>query len=91
LTPGIHRKQANVAMIAAQLDVNAAGEPGGVFREQEFPRLHVATNAIGICAVAIEDGVLDDKSGVDQASERIRIIILAKSNAETAAAGAKIR
>src|SRR5258708_2015198 len=65
----IHAEQAQVATVAAKLDVNATSQAGRIFGEEEFPFCHVGANASGIDAVAFDEGLLDAERDVNQADE----------------------
>src|SRR5262249_61508110 len=69
----IYGEQPDVSTIAANFDVDAAGESGGVFRSQEFPFSKIGSHALGTGAVAIEDRTLNNKCRVDQTDEGVDI------------------
>ena len=61
----IYGEQADIPAIAPKLDINAASESGGVFRDQEIPFCKKRSHALGTCAVTIENGALNHKGGID--------------------------
>jgi hypothetical protein len=73
-------EQSQIAAITAEFDVDAPGKAGGIFREQEFPFLHVSTHAVGIDAVALDEVLFDSKGGVDQVGEWFDIGVLSETN-----------
>jgi len=76
----VHTEQAEVATVSAKFDVDAPREARGILRQQEFPFLHVGADTVGIDAVALDEGLLDAESGVDQTSERINVALGSGSN-----------
>ena len=69
----IHGEQPDVSSIAANFDVNAAGESGRVFRDQESPFFKVRSHARGTGAVASEDRAFNNKRGIDQTNESVDV------------------
>ena len=69
----IHAEQAQVAAVAVHLNVDATSQASRIFSEEEFPLCHVGANAVGVDAVAFDEGLLDIESGVDQPDEGFNI------------------
>ncbi len=80
LEPGIYAEETQIAAIAAKFDVNATSEARGIFRDQEFSFFHVGADALGIRAVALNEGLLNEEGGVDQAGEGFDIGFLREAN-----------
>src|SRR5260370_10543969 len=77
----VHSEQAEVATVSAKLNIDASSEARGLLRQQEFPFLHVGTDAVGIGAITIDEGLLDAERRVDQTSERINVALDSGSDA----------
>jgi len=69
----VDAEQAQVAAVAAKLDIDASGEASRVFGEEKFARGHVGANTFGIDAVTFDVGQFDAESGVDQDDERFHV------------------
>src|SRR5260370_17994519 len=86
----VHSEQAEVATVSAKLNIDASSEARGLLRQQEFPFLHVGTDAVGIGAITIDEGLLDAERRVDQTSERINVALATGSAAARAQPAARI-
>ena len=73
LTHRIHTKQAQVAAIAAEFDIDAGRECRGISSDEEFAFCHVGANALGVDAITFNEGLLDAEGGIDQTNERFGI------------------
>src|SRR5438132_2376530 len=73
LPQGIHAKQPQVTSVTVNLNVDASGQARGILSDEKCSFGHIRANASGINAIALDEGLLDAKSGVDQAGERIHI------------------
>lgn len=80
LALGIDAKEAKIASVASEFNVNAPSETGGIFRQQEFSLFHVGADSFGICAIASDERLLDLEGGVDQAGERFDIGFLSEAD-----------
>ena len=73
LTQRVHTKQAQVAAIAAEFDIDASCEGLGISSDEEFAFCHVGSNAFGVDAVAFDEWLLRAECGIDQTNERFAI------------------
>jgi hypothetical protein len=73
LTQWVHAKQAQVAAVTAEFDIDAGREGRGISSDEEFAFCHVGANAFGVDAIAFDEGLLDAESGIDQTNERFGI------------------
>src|SRR5690348_11291714 len=62
----IHAEQPQVTTFAPKLHINAPSQARGVFRKQEFPFFHVATDSLSVDAVAFDEGLLHHERRVDE-------------------------
>ena len=69
----VHAKQAQIASVTVNLKVDASGQAGGILGDEEFAFDHVGADASFINAIALDEGLLDAKAGVDQTGERFHI------------------
>src|SRR5262249_3446763 len=64
----IHGEEPDVPAIALQLDIDTAGEAGGILRDHEFPFFDTCEHALPTDTIAIENLPLNKEGGVNQAS-----------------------
>src|SRR6266852_3658715 len=69
----IHAKETEVATVGPNLNIDAPCEACGILCQQEFSFLHVGPDAVMVGAVALNEGLLDAESSVDQAREGFRV------------------
>jgi len=69
----IDTEQPQVASVTVNLNVDASGQASGILSDEKSAFGHVGTNASGVNAIALDEGLLHAKGSVDQANERIHI------------------
>ena len=84
LTQRIHTKQAQVAAVAAEFDIDASCEGRGTSSDEEFPFCHVGANAFSVDAITFDEGLLDAESGVDQTNEGVDIGSIPRTDLQSA-------
>jgi hypothetical protein len=65
LAPRFDSEQTQASAVAAKLDIDASCKSLGIFRQQKSPFFHVGADALGMDAVALDEGLLDAESSVD--------------------------
>jgi hypothetical protein len=80
LACGIDAKEAEIAAIASEFDVNATREAGRIFDKQEVSLFHISRDSFGIGAIAFDERPLDAEGGVDQSGEAFNIEFLGETD-----------
>src|SRR5438270_160132 len=78
----IDTEQPQVASVIVNLNVDASGQASGILGDEKFAFGHVGTNASGVNAIALDEGLLHAKGSVDQTDKSLDISKIRAANAQ---------
>ena len=82
MTLRVHAKQAQVAAVTVNFNVDATSQVSGISSDEEFAFLHVGANSFGVDAVAFDEGPFDAKSSIDQADQGVDVAKIRRAKSQ---------
>ena len=79
----VYAKQAQVAAVTAEFDIDASYEGRGISSDEEFAFYHVGANSFGVDAVAFDEGLFHAECGIDQTNEGVDIGSISRTDLQS--------